>query len=67
MDSGLLLKTKRLDKEMSQAEVANMIGVNVTSINKYELNRRRPSPGVAQKLAKLFDFEWTIFYVEDPA
>jgi len=50
---------------MSQAKVAAEIEVDVTAINKYELNKRRPSPEVAQRLGKLLDFDWTVFYVEE--
>jgi transcriptional regulator with XRE-family HTH domain len=67
LNSGEILKEKRLEKKMSQADVASEVGVHVATINKYELNKRRPSPEVAQKLGKLFDFEWTIFYVKKSA
>ena len=65
MNCGIYLKEKRLDKKMSQAAVAEDVGVDVTAINKYELNKRRPSPKVAQRLGRLLSFDWTIFYVEE--
>jgi transcriptional regulator with XRE-family HTH domain len=53
---------KRLARSMTQAAVAEKVGVAVSAINKYELDKRRPSPEVAQQLGVLLDFDWTIFY-----
>lgn len=56
------LYKKRKEKGLSQQEVADFIGRTPGLYSAIELGNRRPSPEVAQKLAKLFDFEWTKFY-----
>ncbi len=58
------LKERRMLKEMTQQELADLIGVDVTSIGKYELGQRRPSPEVAQEIGALLDFDWTEFFKE---
>lgn len=47
---------------MSQNEVANLIGVDRSTVTAYELGIRTPTPKVAQKLAKVLKFKWTKFY-----
>ena len=34
----------------------------VTKVNYVESGKRRPSPEIAIKIAKVLDFDWTIFY-----
>lgn len=65
LNCGAFLRLKRLARRMTQSNVAEEVEVAVSAINKYELNKRRPTPEVAQRLGKLFDFDWTIFYSED--
>ncbi len=65
MNTGAFLKERRLENKLSQAKLAAEVEVDVTAINKYELNKRRPSPEVAQRLGKFLGFDWTIFYVEE--
>jgi transcriptional regulator with XRE-family HTH domain len=57
------LRVLREEKKMTQAGVANLVGVNVTAINKYELGKRRPSPEIAQKIAVVLGFDWTRFFL----
>lgn len=56
------LYKKREKKCLSQQEVAEFIGKSPALYSAIENGTRRPSPDVAQKLAKLFDFDWTLFY-----
>jgi len=61
------LKNIRKSEQLTQAQLATLVGVDVTSINKYELGERRPSPEVAQRIANKLNFEkhgysWTYFY-----
>ena len=59
------LKDLRLAKELTQESVANMAGVDVTTINKIELGERRPSPDTAKAIAQVLGFNWTKFYEEN--
>ncbi len=56
------LKDMRLSEELSQKELAEIIGVDSTTIGKYEIGERTPSPKIAKKIAEYFDFEWTKFF-----
>lgn len=55
-------KAKRLEKGFTQESLAEIAEVDITSINKYELGSRSPKPKTAKLLAKILDFEWTLFY-----
>ncbi len=59
------LKDLRLAKELTQENVANMAGVDVTTINKIELGERRPSPDTAKAIAQVLGFNWIKFYEEN--
>lgn len=54
----------RKAKDLSQEEAANAIGVSPSAYSAYEIGARTPKPRVAQKLAKIFGFNWTKFYEE---
>lgn len=53
---------KREESGLSKSDLAKEVGVQVSVIGKYERGERRPSPEVAQKLAKVLKFKWTKFY-----
>ena len=57
-------KAARDLKELTQRQLGDLVGVDVTTIGKYELNERRPSPEVAKKIAEVLDLDWTRFYDE---
>ena len=61
------LRNKRLEKKLTQSEIAEMAGVDVTMISKIELGERRPSVEVAKKIAAVLSFDWTIFFEEEQA
>lgn len=56
------LKNLRLSKGLTQNKIAKMVGVDVTTINKIELGKRRPSPETAKAIAAVLEFDWTLFY-----
>lgn len=56
------LRRIRLNRELTQQEVANMSGINVTMYNKIELGNRNPSPKIAKSIAKVLGFDWTRFF-----
>lgn len=64
MKIGKILLKKRRSKNLTQLQVAEHSGVSREHYTHIENGVRRPSPEVAQKIAKLLDFDWTIFYTQ---
>jgi len=60
----LQLQNIRESKKMTQQEIANLAGVDISMISKIESGLRRPSVELAKKIAKVLDFDWTLFYRE---
>ena len=56
------LRNKRLDKQLTQAQLAEMVGADATMISKIEVGERRPSVELAKKIAEALGFDWTRFY-----
>lgn len=54
MKIGNRLKSLREERGLKQIDVANAIGVALTTISGYELNTRTPSVEVLEKLAEFF-------------
>lgn len=55
MDFGRRLKSLRLERDLSQKELANIINVSHTNISKYESNSVEPNIELINKLANYFD------------
>lgn len=53
---------RRTEKGFSQKKLAEICDTTQMTISNIENGTRRPSPELAQKLAKILNFEWTIFY-----
>ena len=49
------LKVLRKRRGLTQKELGMIVGIDATSVSKYELSQRTPSLSVALKLAKFFD------------
>ena len=58
------LEERRLKKGLSQEEVAREAGISRAAYTNIENGKRRPSPEVAQKIAKVLKFKWTLFFTE---
>ena len=41
-----------------------MVNVSQPAYSNIENGRRRPSPEVAQRIAKVLGFDWTLFFVD---
>lgn len=54
---GLLLKTRRLDKELTLKDLSALSGVHTSYIGRVERNERRPSAGILRKMAGPLGFE----------
>ena len=52
----------RCNKGFSQNQMAKQIGSTQQMYNYIESGKRRPSPELAQKIAKLLEFDWKLFY-----
>ena len=49
------LKTKRLEKGMTQSEVADRCGITQCSYSYYEIGKRQPKPEMLKKLAAVLN------------
>jgi len=56
---GMFLKQKRKEKKLTQAELAQMSGVSVMSIRRYESNERSPKTDELAKLGNVLGFDVT--------
>lgn len=59
------LREKRIEKGLSQKDLAAATGVKNVTMCAYEKGTRRPKPDKAKKIAAVLGFDWTEFY-EDP-
>ncbi len=51
---GSTLKELRLNKNLTQQQVASLVGISKAMISSYELNTREPSLTILMKLAALY-------------
>ncbi|BDR57934.1 helix-turn-helix transcriptional regulator [Xylocopilactobacillus apicola] len=58
------LKELRKDLNMSQLQVAQLSGIHRVHYTFIENGRRRPSPQVAQRIGKVLNFDWTLFFID---
>lgn len=56
------LKNIRYSKGLTQLEVAEKVRIERSYYTMIENGDRKPSVEVAQRIAKVLDFEWTIFF-----
>lgn len=56
------LRKQRERKKLTQREIATMAGISESYYCLIENKERQPSPKVAQKIAKILNFDWTKFY-----
>ena len=56
------LQEKRIEKGLTQEEVARIVGVNRASLSKVENGKTSPSVRLAQRIGAVLDFDWTRFY-----
>jgi transcriptional regulator with XRE-family HTH domain len=52
----------RNNENLTQNEVADSIGISRAYVTSIETGTRQPSVKVAKRIAKLLNFEWTIFF-----
>jgi len=59
------LKNIRVKYKFTQKDVASKADISTQYYNFIETGQRRPSPEVAQAIAKVLNFDWTLFYSDD--
>lgn len=52
----------RLEKQLTQEQVANLIGIPRTTYSSIEQGRRQPSVKNAMRIASVLQFDWTLFF-----
>lgn len=56
------LKQKRINKGMTQEQLAKKVGVVRTNISNIECGYTRPSVDTAKLIADVLEFDWTEFF-----
>lgn len=59
------LAARRKEKGLTQAELAQRVGIAQRTVAAYESGERRPSVKVAKKIGEVLGIFWTVFYEED--
>ena len=59
------LKEIRKEKGITQQQLAESSGINQSQVARYESGERMPRPKVAQRIAKVLDFDWKELYEEE--
>ncbi len=61
------VRDARLEKGMTQRQVADASGISESFYSQIETDQRNPSPQHAQSIARALGLDWTRFYREtDP-
>ena len=55
----------RMRKGLSQEDLAKIVGIDKSTINKYEQKTRRPDTTVIMQIADALGFPFTFFFQED--
>lgn len=61
----LWLRELRKDKDVSVEIISIKCGIAQSYYSLIETGKRNPSVAVAQKIAMLLDFDWTLFFNND--
>lgn len=56
------LRSARLKAGLTQEQLGDLVGKDITTIGKYENGRRRPPVATAKKIAEILLLDWTLFY-----
>ena len=64
MFSEISLKKRRLEKDLSQVEIAEMLNINKSSYSSWESGRAKPNKKNLAALAKILDIDVTYFESE---
>ena len=56
------MRERRLERGMSQVQLAAAIGTTQGAVARFEKGTRQPKPSTAKKIADVLGFSWTEFY-----
>lgn len=56
------LRDIRRIKGMTEKSVASQVGISQVAYHYIEHGQRNPTPDVAQRIADVMGFDWTLFY-----
>lgn len=59
---GKIMAEKRNEMEFTQEDVARDANITRAYYSLIESGAKRPSPDVAQRIAKKLGFDWTLFF-----
>ena len=59
------VKKLRIEKGLTQEQLANECGVQRTTITMIELGENKPSVELAKKLGEVFSITWSDFFEDD--
>lgn len=62
---GEKIKAKRIEKRMTQQELADKIGVSYTTVSLYESDSRKPSFKALARIAEVFEVTQAYFFEEN--
>lgn len=62
---GKMMAEKRAKLDFTQEEVARDANITRAYYSLIESESKRPSPRVAQKIARKLGFDWTIFFTNE--
>ena len=60
-----IMVQKRKEKKLTQTELAQLVGCSQRAIAGYELDERKPSVPMAQRIGRELSFPWTRFYEDE--
>ena len=63
--AGAEMAKLRKEKKLTQAELAQNLGVSQRMVAACELGERRPSPGLARRIGAELGIKWTDFFEEE--
>ena len=64
MKSRKWLINMRLERELTQQQIAADVNIDRSFYNQIENGARNPSVDTAKKIAKVLNFDWSIFFEE---
>ena len=64
-DKLINVKKLRIEKGMTQEQLANVCGVQRTTITMIELGENKPSVELAKKLGEIFEITWSDIFEDD--
>lgn len=65
-EAGAEMARLRREKDLTQAELAGLLGISQRMVAACEAGERRPSPDLAQRIGAELGMQWTRFFDDEP-